>query len=155
MTPTGNCRQEAQVPSTTAQGLGNPQVVFVQITAKVSRIVRIHGGQQTIIQHLPERVAAQIIDHTKFQVGQGADRERNLIRPQSPHQVQVFQGPIAMIDAIDPQFIQRLPDIFGRPFFTGMRNQSQTKLLRRPKHILEFTRRMAKLARVETHADQQ
>ena len=58
-----------------------------------------------------------------------------------------------MVDALDFQEIERLPDIIGRPLLAGMRYGMQAKAAGAGEHALELRRRMALLRRVETDAD--
>src|SRR6185369_7959004 len=65
----------------------------------------------------------------------------------------IVERPIAVIDALDLQEIERLSDIVGRPLLAGMGDGMQAEPAGAGEHALEFRRRMALLGRIEPDAD--
>ena len=52
---------------------------------------------------------------------------------------------VAVVDAVDAQHVDRLPDIVGRPLLAGMGDQQEARVARAAEHVLELGRRMAVL----------
>ena len=59
-----------------------------------------------------------------------------------------------MVQAVNVQQVQGFPNIGGRAFFTGMREQLQALAARGSEHPGELCRRMTKLGGVQPHAQQ-
>ena len=85
----------------------------------------------------------QLRNDPEFQVGKGAHGQRQLALDDIAHQCRFFHRPIAVIDAIDIQLLDRLPDIFGRTFLASMGDQSETFCAARREKAFEFWRRVS------------
>src|SRR5260370_22696389 len=92
-------------------------------------------------------------DAAQPQIGQWADRERDLLAGDPRRELGILERPVAVIDALDPQQIERLADIVGRPLFPRMRDRVQAKPAGTGEDALELRRWMAVLRRVEADAD--
>src|SRR5678815_1887429 len=73
---------------------------------------------------------------------------------QAVDQRRVLERPVAMIEPLDPQDVERLAHIVGRTFLAGVRHESQSPCLRRAEYPLEFRRRMSKLRGVKTDSSE-
>src|SRR3981189_1177169 len=57
-----------------------------------------------------------------------------------------------MVDAIDAEDVDRLPDIARRPLLARMREQRKAGLAGAPEHLGELRRRVTKFRRIKAHA---
>ncbi len=54
------------------------------------------------------------------------------------HQLRVLQRPVAVVEALDLQEVERFPDIHGRAFFPGMGGDAEALATRRGEDFLEL-----------------
>ena len=73
----------------------------------------------------PQRMVREIVDHAQPQVGERAHRQRHAVAREPRDQRVVFERAVAVIDALDAEHVERLPDIVRRPFLAGMRGQEK------------------------------
>ena len=99
-----------------------------------------------------------MIDHVvhdaELEVGQRADREGQALVDDAADERVVFQRAVAVVDAVDLEQVQRLPDVLRRAFFAGVGDAQQAALMGGGKDALELLRRMADLGAVEADARQ-
>ena len=93
---------------------------------KVGGIVRVHRDEQTVVQHPLQGVGCQILDHRQLEIGKRADRQRYLVPPQAGNQCRVFQCPVAVIDPLNSEHVQRFPDVGRRALLTGVGREGET-----------------------------
>ena len=127
--------------------------VVVDITTKVSRVVRIDGGRQPRVQQFAQIMAGQVGKHAKLQIRQRAYRQCNAVFGEAAHQQGILARLHAVVNSLHLQHIKRRPDIRGGAFFTGMRDQAKAEFAATRKHAREFLGRVAHLARIQPDAD--
>ena len=110
-----------------------------------ARIIGIEGDEEALVQHALQRMTGHVLDDAKPEIGERADRQRNPVAGQAGGQRLVLQRAVAVIDTIDPEQVDRLPDIVGRPFLAGMGHEAEACLARALEDPGELARRMAQL----------
>ena len=126
--------------------------IFIEVAAKVSRVVGVDRGHNAGIEQALQVVMRQGINHPQLEVGQRADRERDAVLHQPLHQGSVFDGSYAMVDALDLEHIERAPDVGRRPLLAGVCHQPKTQFPRPGKHPCKLLRRVADLAGRQANA---
>ena len=66
----------------------------------------------------------------------------------------VLQRAVAVVDAIDAEDVQRLPDILRRTFLAGMGDEAEPLVPGAAKHLFEFAWWVPDLRRIEADADE-
>ena len=127
--------------------------VLVHIAAEIGGIVRIHGNHQPGFDHPAQWMRFNRRHAAKAKIGQRAHCQHHPLIGQAPDQLRVLKRPVAMIEAVDAEFVQRFPNIFGRPFLAGMRNKAKTFAAGPGEHSREFRWRVTQFGGIETHAD--
>ena len=135
-----------------ADGVRGADEIVIHIATEIGRIVRVDGRPQAGRQHALERVVLQSGHPAQAQIGQRADRQRHAAVGEPAGQGGVFQRPVAMIEPVDLQQVQRLDDIVRRPLLAGMGDPLEAQRPRRVEHPLEFRRRMAQFRTVQSDA---
>ena len=120
--------------------------VVVHVAAEIGRIVRVHGGAQAGVEQRLQIVVAQLGEHAQLLVRQRAHGERYALGRQALRQRGVVHRLHAVVDALDTQHIQRLPDVFGRAFLAGVGHQTKAQFAAAREHAGELFRRMAEFA---------
>src|SRR5690606_40740733 len=67
--------------------------------------------------------------HGEPDVRQRADGERDPLAGEPRHQLGVLQASHAVVDPAHPQQVERLPDVLGRPFLAGVREDRKSTRL--------------------------
>ena len=109
-----------------SQGLLHGLVILAEIAAEIGRVVGIEGHEQTLVEHALGGVIGHGLDDAEPEIRQRADRERNLVAGEAGNEGLVLHGADPVIDPLDPQDVDRLPDIVRRAFLAGMGHQAET-----------------------------
>ena len=95
----------------------------------------------------------KVRDHPQPDVGQRTDRERDALAREPIDQRLVLHRAHAVIDARDTELIERFPYVARRAFLAGMGGEKKARVARAGEDMLELTRRIAFLRRIEPDAD--
>ena len=57
-------------------GIAEREIILIHVSAEVSRIIRIDGDKQALIEHSADGVMEKAVDHAQPEIGQGAKRQR-------------------------------------------------------------------------------
>src|ERR1039458_4505138 len=126
-------------------------VVVVDVAAEVGGVVGVDGDEQARIDHLGEGVIRHATDRPQAHVGERADGQRDPLGAQARHQGRVLQATVPVIDAGDPQQVERLPDVTGRPLLAGVGDTAEALAAGAIKQLDKLRRRMAHLAMARRH----
>ena len=128
------------------------QEVFIDVSAEVSRVIRIDGDAKTSAEKLPKVVVLDGIENAQFHVGERADRQRHTFRSQTIDERRIFNAANTVINPRGAKSIQSLPYIVRRPFLTGVRHNEQSFLTSPCEDRREFFGRMISFRRIKPHA---
>ena len=129
--------------------IGDGGVIGVHIAAEIAWVVAVHGGEKPGVQHRLERMRGHVADDAKLEIGKRAHGQAHRVVGEPRDEGFVLEAAIAVIDAIDAQQIERLADIFGRPFLTGMGDEAQAEVAGAGEDALELGGWVADFGRIE------
>src|SRR5882757_4693694 len=92
-----------------------------------------------------------MVEDLQLDVRQRAHRQRYALLPEPCYQFRILFTADAMIDALDPQDIERLVNVRRRPLLAGMRHGEQALAPCSLEHGGEFRRRVTALGRIEAY----
>ena len=129
--------------------LGHAQVgvqrveVLGHVTAKVGRVIGVDRHFHAALKHVENVVLRHMIEHAQLGVGQRAYGQRDLLVDDALHQAFVFNGAHTMIDTLDLEQVQGLPDVLRRAFFTGVGNGQEAFITGTVEYAHKLARRVA------------
>src|SRR5262249_18818385 len=127
--------------------------VLIHVAAKIGGIVGVQGHDEAAVEHAPQWMPAEVVDDAEAQIGERADRQPHAVAAEAGSEGGILERAIAVVDAVDTENVERLPDITRWPLFAGMGDQPQPFPPGAPKDIPELARRMADLGGVEPDPD--
>ena len=104
------------------------------------------------VEHARQRVVGHRVDAAQPDVGQRADGERHAVGDQPADQRRVLDAADAVVDALDAQHVQRLPDVVRRTLLPGVGDLAEPEVGGRLEHLGEVPGRVADLGGVEADA---
>jgi nitrite reductase/ring-hydroxylating ferredoxin subunit len=128
-----------------AERLLNREVVVGDVAAEISGIVRIDRHHQVLLDHAPQRMRADVADDSEPHIRERTDGERDARLREAPHQRGILESAIAVVDAVDLEDIERLPDIGRRTLLAGMGHDAEAERAGAGERFLELARRVADL----------
>src|SRR5580704_10872724 len=149
----GVARQLHQILGTKIGLFLGADEILVHVAAEIGRIVRVHGGADAEIEHPLDLLGLAAVGDKG--VRNRTDGERDLPARHLVDQRVGIQDVDAMIDAVDADLLQNLPDVLGRVLLidVAMHGQEVALAAGSREHVLELHRRIVLLVGIEADAD--
>ena len=101
--------------------------VVADIAAEIGRVVRVDRRPQAL---LSMRLIGwcHVAHDAQLEVRERADGQRHALADQPLDQRRILERAVAVVDAVDVQEVERLPDVVGRSLLAGMGDPLQPAL---------------------------
>src|SRR6202035_4374687 len=112
---------------------------------EIGRVVRVDRDDEAFFDHLPQRMATNVVDHPEAHIRQRADGERNPLASEARHEPGIVERADAVVDTGDVEQVERLAHIAGGAFLAGMGNGLEPERAGPLEYPPELRRRLALL----------